>query len=155
MSMQSSGTWAGPVGTRNGRWASVLSSQSLLAFSTFCPMFITLTVRLVLLSQVWDRHCQVVWSDSERSWSLFTWDCCGEAFYHQLFGLRHSCSLTILLWHIFCSWLFVRHFGLNHTTGNIESAVPREIQLFFEELQSRFQVVSSTDCRSGSSYWVL
>lgn len=41
------------------------SQRSLLAFSMFGPTFITLIVRLVLSSQMRDRHCQgnTRWSD--------------------------------------------------------------------------------------------
>lgn len=51
--------------------------------------------------------------------------------------------------------LLARYFGLNHITCNIESPLPRQLQLFFEEFQGSFQIVGSTDCRSGSSYRLL
>lgn len=51
--------------------------------------------------------------------------------------------------------LLASYFALKRVTCNVESHPPRLLQLSFEELQSSFQVVGSTDCRSGSSYWIL
>lgn len=51
--------------------------------------------------------------------------------------------------------LLARYFGLNHITCNIESPLPKQLQLSFEEFQGSFQIVSSTDCTSGSSYRLL